>query len=161
MGQGSCGTLDTSPRLPPTAHPRWQQLWPRLDGWCKGLFLFVHFAFPRKYDCSWLQREASIQLPQEPGEGRGAGGEFLGSGPQLRSRQGKKVAGGIWEGSLLSVLLPQPNLCIVVGTAGLGGGGGAPSRFHYVSLSACSRASGLRVQGDPRRFSTHPINRHF
>ena len=98
MEQGSSSTLDAHPLLPSTAPPLGAPptaalMLPGPDGWCKELFLFVHFTFPRKCDCSWLQSEEKPTVAAGNWRGQGKlGKEFLGSGPQPRSRSGKKVA---------------------------------------------------------------------
>lgn len=70
---------------------------------------------------------------------------FYHSGAQLRLRQGKKAAGGIWERSPFAS--PKPDLCIMLGTPGPGEEE-VPSRCQpcvpllpALSFSAVSRVS--------------------
>ena len=121
-------------------------------GWLVQRTISVHFTFPGKCNRSWLQTERrSLMLLQETGEGRGSWGEFLGSGPQPRSRSGKNVAEGLWEGLARPPSRGRPNWDAMVWHCRAWRGGVPSARNHVpqrLLLGPCPQSLWPGVQGD-------------
>lgn len=95
-------------------------------------------------------------MPQEPGEGRGAGGQRVSRGVDASQNRGQGNGCRRRLGRLLSSS-PRPNWQVMVGTTQPGGEAGA----HHGLLSIrplVSRALGPGIQGHARRTHTRPVH---